>query len=133
MRDEWGTDLWNGEMDVFWAGERANDTFDEDADRLEDAAGAAVSGADVSAGLCAGYTGVSWVSVFLLVPVLVGNFDGWVAGVGLQEGEVLGHPATLVPNRQSIGDFDPSSAHHYRDSLHCRYIPKRDGVDVLLR
>ena len=70
-------------MDVFWVGERADDTFDEDADRLEDAAGSAVSGAYVSAVLCAGYTGISWVSVLLLVPVFVGDSDGGFAGAGL--------------------------------------------------
>ena len=70
-------------FDVFWVGERADDTIDEDADRLEDAAGSAVSGAYVSAVLCAGYAGVVGVSVLLLVPVYVGGSDGWVAGAGL--------------------------------------------------
>ena len=70
-------------MDVFWVGERADDTIDEDADRLEDAAGAAVSGAYVSAVLCARYAGVVGVSVLLLVPVSVGGFDGGVVGAGL--------------------------------------------------
>ena len=68
---------------VCWAGERANDTFDEDADRLEVAAGAAVSGALLSVGLCAGYAGVVRVSIFLLVSVFVGDLDGGIAGAGL--------------------------------------------------